>query len=222
MPGTPPDGVSPAALADPRMERFQQLRESREAHEHGDRAPDETRPVSEMVRRWWGDLMPGLRGALRHQHEAQASGVHPVSPYDAAPTSRLGDAFGRLTQSARDLTERARPALQRIHDQAEHAAQALVGRFEQPTAMQQAPFLGPGRIAIFFKSGVTVGQAHALLVRRQARPMRLIPRKHGFLAAVAPGREAEVCDGLRGHPYVRDVAYIAYDGAGQPIDEQEA
>ena len=220
MPGTPPDGVSPAALADPRMERFQHLRESREAHEHGDRAPDEMRPVSEIVRRWWGDLLPGLRGALHHQHEAQASGVHPASPYDAAPASRLGDAFGRLTQSARDLTERARPALQRIHDQAEHAAQALVGRFEQPTAVQQAPFLGPGRVAIFFKSGVTVGQAHALLVRRQARPMRLIPRKHGFLAAVAPGREAEVCDGLRDHPYVRDVAYIAYDDAGQPIDQE--
>lgn len=222
MPGTPPDGVSPAALADPRMERFQHLRESREAHDHGDRAPDEMQPVSEIVRRWWGDLLPGLRGALRHQHEAQASGVHPASPYDAAPASRLGDAFGRLTQSARDLTERARPALHRIHDQAEHAAQALVGRFEQPTAMQQAPFLGPGRVAIFFKSGVTVGQAHALLVRRQARPMRLIPRKHGFLAAVAPGREAEICGALRDHPYVRDVAFIAYDDDGQPISQQEA
>lgn len=221
MPGTPPDGIPPAALADPRMERFQQLRESREAHDHGERASDEMRPVSEVMRQWWGDLLPGLRGALRHQHEAQASGVHPASPYDAPPASKLGDAFGRLAQSARDLTDRARPALQRIHDQAEHAAQKFVGRFEQPTAVQQAPFLGPGRVAIFFRTGVSVGQAHALLMRRQARPMRLIPRKHGFLAAVAPGREAEICDGLRNHPYVRDVAYISYDGEGQPMPEDD-
>jgi hypothetical protein len=222
MPGTPPDGVPPAALPDPRMERFQQLRGNRAAHEQGEVTPDEMRPVSTIVRQWWGDLLPGLRGALRLQHEAHASGVHPVSPYEAAPSSKLGDAFGRLAQSARDLTDRARPALQRIHDQAEHTAQAIVGRFEQPTAVQQAPFLGPGRVAVFFKTGVTVGQAHALLVRRQARPMRLIPRKHGFLAAVVPGREAEICSGLRDHPYVRDVAYIAYDDAGQPITPQEA
>ncbi len=222
MPGSPPAGVPPAAMADPRMERFRELRGSREAHDQGDPAPEEMRPVSQIVRQWWGDLLPGLRGALRHQHEVRASGVYPISPYDAAPASRLGDAFGRLTKSARGLSDRARPALQRFHDQAEHAAQAIVGRFEPPAAVQQAPFLGPGRVAIFFKTGVTVGQAHALLMRRQARPMRLIPRKHGFLAAVAPGREAEICDSLRDHPYVRDVAYIAYDRAGQPIREREA
>ncbi|MFI5272722.1 MAG: hypothetical protein ACHQ4H_06780 [Ktedonobacterales bacterium] len=217
MPGTPPEGVAPAALPNPRMERFQRLRESRVAHNDGQPAPGDMRPVSTMVRQWWNDLAPGLAGALRHQHEAQSSGVHPLPAYEPAPTSKLGDAFGRVAQSARELTDRARPALERIHDRAEHAAQAIVGRFEQPAAVQQAPFLGPGRIAVFFRPGVTVGQAHALLMKRQARPMRLIPRKHGFLAAVAPGRESAICDGLRNHPYVRDVAFIEYDGsASQP------
>lgn len=208
----PPPGVSPAALPDPRMQRFQRLREQREAHSDGQRAPGDQRPVAEVMRQWWGDLLPGLRRGLRHQHEALASGTHPIPAYAPEPQSRLGDAFGRLAKSARDLTDRARPALQRLHDQAEHAAQAIVGRFEQPTAVQQAPLLGPGRIAVFFRQGVTVGQAHGLLVKRQARPMRLIPRKHGFLAVVAPGREAEIGEGLRAHPYVRDVAYVEYAG----------
>jgi hypothetical protein len=211
-PVPPPPGVSPAALPDPRMQRFQRLREQIEAHGEGQRVPGDQRPVAEIVRQWWGDLLPGLRGGLRHQHEAMASGTHPVPAYAPEPQSRLGDAFGRLAKSARDLTDRARPALQRLHDQAEQAAQAIVGRFEQPMAVQQAPLLGPGRIAVFFRQGVTVGQAHGLLMKRQARPMRLIPRKHGFLAVVAPGREAEISEGLRAHPYVRDVAYIEYDG----------
>jgi hypothetical protein len=212
MAAAPPPGVSPAALPDPRMQRFQRLREQIEAHGDGQRAPGDQRPVAEIVRQWWGDLLPGLRHGLRHQHEALASGTHPIPAYAPESQSALGDAFGRLAKSARDLTDRARPALQRLHDQAEQAAQAIVGRFEQPTAVQQAPFLGPGRIAIFFRQGVTVGQAHGLLMKRQARPMRLIPRKHGFLAVVAPGREAEISEGLRAHPYVRDVAYIEYDG----------
>jgi len=53
-----------------------------------------------------------------------------------------------------------------------------------------------------------------------ARPLRLIPRKHGFLARVRPGAEAATCDALRRHPYVRDVAYLEYDEYGQPLEEE--
>ena len=217
MPGTPPAGVPRAALPNARMERFQELHRQRARHSDGERDQDDPRPVAEIVRQWWGDLLPGLQGALHYQREARASGVHPIPAYVPLPGTHLGDAFGRLTQTARDLSERAQaaavPTLKRLHTQAEQAAQALVERIEGTPAQQQQPLLGPGRIAVFFRSGVTVGQAQKLLSASQARPMRLIPRKHGFLAYVTPGMEAEVGERLRVHPYVRDVAYLEYPAA---------
>ncbi len=219
MPGTPPAGIPQAALPNARMERFQELRRQRAHHLGGERDQDDPRPVADVVRQWWGDLLPGLQGALHYQREARASGVHPIPAYVPQQGTRLGDAFGRLTQTARDLSERAQaaagPAFKRLHSQAEQAAQALVERIEGSTAQQQQPLLGPGRVAVFFRSGVTVGQAQKLLAASQARPMRLIPRKHGFLAYVTPGMEAEVGERLRVHPYVRDVAYLDYPDAAQ-------
>ncbi|HLY31455.1 MAG TPA: hypothetical protein VKQ36_10530, partial [Ktedonobacterales bacterium] len=111
--------------------------------------------------------------------------------------------------------------IKRLHNQVEQAAQGLIDHFEGGSARQQAPFLGPGRVAIFFRQGVTVGQAQRLLAMSAARPMRLIPRKHGLLASVRPGMEAAICDQLRRHPYVRDVAYLEYDEDGQPLDDEE-
>jgi hypothetical protein len=219
MPGEPPTGIPPSAYQDPRSERLRELHRRRDAKEHGEHDPSEDRQVTERVRQWWSDLRPGLRDALEYQHEARASGVHPIPAYEPAPSSRLGDVFGRLTASARGLTERARPAFERLHDQAEHAAQAIVGRFEPDPARQQAPFLGPGRIAIFFRSGVSVGQAQRLLSSNEARPLRIIPRKHGFLAYVLPGTEEKVSNRLRIHPYVRDVVFMPINEYGDP-DEQ--
>jgi hypothetical protein len=213
-----PDG-RPMRAPDPesgapdyRMERFQELRRHRTAHEHGDEATDDVTPVAEAVRQWWHDLRPGVGDALEFQREARESGTHPLPAFaPPPPTSRLGDAFGKLAASARGVSERAQqvagPALKRIHDQVEHAAQGFIDRFEP---RQQAPFLGPGRIAVFFRRGVTVGQAQRLLAASSARPMRLIPRKHGILAQVMPGNESEVSDRLRQHPYVDDVVYMEY------------
>jgi hypothetical protein len=224
MPGTPPTGVPRAALPDPRMERFQRLREGRMAHQEGERAPDEPRHVTEIVRQWWRDLRPNLNNALNYQREARASGVHPIPAHEPTQGSWLGDAFGRLAASARGMTERAQQAmapqlnrLQELHGHAENAANAFVQKLEGPAVRQQAPLLGPGRIAVFFKQGVTVGQAQALLSASHARPIRLIPRKHGFLALVAPGEEAEISERLRDHPYVRDVAYLEYNEYGEAI-----
>lgn len=218
MPGTPPTGVPRSALPNPRMERFQELRRQRVHHAEGERDVNDAAPVREVVRKWWNDLLPGLERGLYHQREARASGIHPIPAYEAVATGRLGDAFGRLAASARELTGRAQavaaPRLKRLHDQAEQAAQHLVERFEGSPARQQAPLLGPGRIAVFFKQGVTVGQAQRLLAASHARPIRLIPRKHGFLALVAPGSEAEVGERMREHPYVRDVAFLEYDEYG--------
>jgi hypothetical protein len=219
MPGEPPMGIPLSAFPDPRSERLRELHRRRDAKEHGEQDPSEEKQVTERVRQWWTDLRPGLRDALEYQHEARASGVHPIPAYETAPSSRLGDVFGRLTASARGLTERARPAFERLHDQAEHAAQAIVGRFEPDPARQQAPFLGPGRIAIFFRSGVSVGQAQRLLSSNEARPLRIIPRKHGFLAYVLPGTEEKVSSRLRIHPYVRDVVFMPINEYGDP-DEQ--
>lgn len=224
MPGTPPVGVPRAALPNPRMERFQELRRQRSHHLDGERDAGDPRPVAEVVRQWWGDLLPGLQGALHYQREARASGIHPIPAHVPQPGTRMGDAFGRVAQTARDLSERAQaaagPALKRWHDQAEQAAQALVERIERiegTPARQQEPLLGPGRMAVFFRSGVTVGQAQKLLSASQARPMRLIPRKHGFLAYVTPGQEAEIGERLRVHPYVRDVAYLEYPDEESPM-----
>ena len=219
MPGEPPVGIPPSAYQDPRSERLRELHRRRDAKEHGEPDPSEDRQVTERVRQWWSDLRPGLRDALEYQHEARASGVHPIPAYEPAPSSRLGDVFGRLTASARGLTERARPAFERLHDQAEHAAQAIVGRFEPDPARQQAPFLGPGRIAIFFRSGVSVGQAQRLLSSNEARPLRIIPRKHGFLAYVLPGTEEKVSNRLRIHPYVRDVVFMPINEYGDPNEQ---
>ncbi len=222
VPGTPPVGVPRSALPDPRMSRFQALRQQRLAHEGGERAPNEPPSVASAVRQWWSDLRPNLENALTYQREARASGIHPIPAYEPTTTSRLGDAFGRLAATARDITERAQaaasPTLKRLHTQAEQAAQAIVGRIEGPPARQQAPLLGPGRIAVFFRQGVTIGQAQALLGASHARPIRLIPRKHGFLALVTPGMEAEIGERLRDHPYVRDVTYLQYDEYGQTIE----
>lgn len=225
MPGTPPAGVPRGALPDPRMERFQELRRQRAHHLDGEHDAGDPRPVTAMVRQWWNDLMPGLQGALHYQREARASGVHPIPAHVAQPGTRMGDAFGRVANTARELTGRAQaaagPTLKRWHDQAEQAAQALVDRFEGPSAQQQAPLLGPGRLAVFFRSGVTVGQAQKLLAASQARPMRLIPRKHGFLAYVTPGLEAEIGERLRVHPYVRDVAYLEYPDAVEQHEQHD-
>ena len=76
----------------------------------------------------------------------------------------------------------AAPTLNKLHERAEHAAQALVDRLDGGPVRQQAPFLGPGRVAVFFQQGISVGEAQRLLMANQARPMRLIPRRHGFLA----------------------------------------
>lgn len=220
MPGKPPTGFPRTAFPDPRMQRLQELHRRRDAKEHGEGDPASEKQVTDRVRQWWSDLRPGLRDALEYQHEARASGVHPIPSYEAAPSSRLGDVFGRLTASARGLTERARPAFERLHNQAEHAAQAIVGRFEPDAARQQAPFLGPGRVAVFFRSGVSVGQAQRLLSSNEARPLRIIPRKHGFLAYVLPGTEEMVSNRLRIHPYVRDVIFMTINEYGDP-DEQD-
>lgn len=221
-PNTPPPGVPRAALANPRMERFQELRQRRMTMDPDQREAEGARPVAESVRRWWGDLLPGVERALRHQHEARDSGVHPLSAYDETPATRLGDAFGRLSRSAREISRRTQaavtPAFRRLHDQAEQRAQALVERMEGSPARQQAPLLGPGRIAVFFHSGVTVSHAQALLAEHQARPIRLIPRKHGFLAIVRPGTEEETADRLRDDERVRDVAYLEFDEYGQPVE----
>jgi hypothetical protein len=215
MPLTPPEGVPRAALPDPRMERFQELRLKRTAHEQGSRVPGDPSQVAELVRQWWADLLPGLRSALSYQREARASGTYPLPATAPTTVSRLGDAFGRLAAGAREAAGRASaaaaPYLRQFHDQAEQVAQALIDRIEGSPVRQQAPFLGPGRIAVLFRPGVTVGQAQRLLLTAQARPLRLIPRKHGFLALVRPGAEEEIAERLRQHPYVRDVIYIEYD-----------
>lgn len=206
------------------MERYRELARRRDEAD-GEGAPEGEKPVTDRVRQWWGDLRPGLAKALDYQHEARASGVHPVPAGDIPGASRLSDVFGRLTASARGLTERAQsaagPAFKRIHDQAEHAAQAIVDRFEGDTARQQAPFLGPGRIAVFFRSGVSVGQAQRLLSSNDARPLRIIPRKHGFLAYVLPGTEEQTSRRLQVHPYVRDVLFIAFDAYGDPVEHAD-
>jgi hypothetical protein len=202
------------------MRRLVELRLQRGAHNDGQRGPDDNAPVAQVVRQWWSDLLPGLAQALDHMHEARESGVYPIPAHEAAPVGRLGDAFGRVTRAARDLSERAQaaaaPAFTRLHERAEHAAQALVDKIEGPQVRQQAPLLGPGRVAVFFQQGVTVVQAQRLLMTNRARPMRLIPRRHGFLALVQPGQEPVVGEQLRQHPYVRDVVYLEYDDSEAP------
>ncbi|HEX8981999.1 MAG TPA: hypothetical protein VF792_04460 [Ktedonobacterales bacterium] len=217
----PPSASHAGEQLDPRMERFQELRRQRFAHDQGERDEADPQPVAESMRQWWNDLRPGVNNALNYQREARASGMHPIPAYESAQTSRLGDAFGRLAASAREISERAQqaaaPTIKRLHDQVEQAAQGLISRFEGDTVRQQAPLLGPGRIAVFFRQGVSVGQAQRLLAASAARPMRLIPRKHGFLARVLPGKEAEVCERLRMHPYVRDVVYLEFNEYGEQV-----
>jgi hypothetical protein len=224
QPGVPDRRHVPPILPEDRIERLQRLREGRMAHQEGGRGPAEGRPVADIMRQWWRDLRPGLTSALNYQREARASGVHPIPAHEPSPGSRLGDAFGRFAATARGMTGRAQSAmgpqlnrLQALHQQAESAASAFVQKMETPLNRQQAPLLGPGRIAVFFKPGVTVGQAQSLLGASRARPIRLIPRKHGFLALVPPGAEAEVSERLREHPYVRDVAYVEYNEYGEAI-----
>lgn len=221
-PNAPSTGLPRVAQPNARLERFQQLRQQRMAHATGQRADDDAKPVADIARQWWHDLRPGLNRALSYQREARASGVHPIPAHAPETASRLGDAFGRLAASAREMTERAQavagPALKRIHDRAEVAASAIVGRIEGSPTRQQAPLLGPGRIAVFFEDGVSIGQAQSLLIASRARPIRLIPRKHGFLALVPPGFEAETGKRLKDHVYVRDVAYLEYDEYGQPVE----
>lgn len=209
---------------DPRMARFQELRRHRLAHDRGALADGDARPVADVARQWWSDLRPGLERALRYQHEARESGIHPIPATEPVPSTRLGDAFGQLAASARELTGRAQakagPVLKKLHAQAEQAAQAFVDRFEGGSERQQEPFLGPGRIAVFFRQGVSVGQAQRLLAASRARPIRLIPRKHGLLALVPPGSESEIGERLRLHPYVRDVNYVEYDADMQPMEQR--
>jgi hypothetical protein len=227
LPMTPLVGIPRSAFANPRLERFQELREQRRAHERGERAPQDPSPVTDRVRSWWMDLTPGLQRALKLQHEARESGAHAVPGYVvtlATAVTRMTDAFGRFAESTRDFANRAHatagPTLRRMHDSAEAAAQALIDKLEGTPVQQQASFLGPGRLAVLFKSGVTVGQAQRLLQGVNARPLRLIPRKHGFLALVTRGSEAQVAARLRQHPWVRDVIYMEYDDPSQSLSTE--
>ena len=217
----PPSASVAGAQPDPRMSRFQELRGQRVAHGQGERADGEPSPVAASMRQWWNDVLPVVQKSLHIQREARASGMHPIPAYEATAVSRMGDAFGRLAASARELSDRAQqaaaPTIKRLHDQVEQAAQGIISRFEGDPVRQQAPLLGPGRIAIFFRQGVSVGQAQRLLAASAARPMRLIPRKHGFLARVQQGKEAEVCERLRQHPYVSDVVYLEFNEYGEPV-----
>jgi hypothetical protein len=203
------------------MRRLMDLRQRREAQAGGTQHAAEKPPVAQLVRQWWGDLLPGLSQALDYQHEARASGVYPIPAHEPTSRAGMGDAFGRLAAVVRDLgafaQSAARPAMSRLHDRAEQAAQAIVDRIEGPPVRQQAPLLGPGRLAVFFRQGVTLGQAQRVLISKEVRPMRLIPRRHGFLGMVQPGYEAEVGEELRQHPYVRDVVYLRYDDNGEPL-----
>jgi hypothetical protein len=202
-----------------RTARLKQLRRERVAHDRGEAATDDVTPVAQQVRQWWSDLRGNVGDALEHQHELRESGTHPLPAYTPTPTRRLGDAFGRLAASARGISERAQhavgPAFKAIHDRVETTAQGIRDKLEGDNMRQQAPLLGPGRIAIFFRHGVSVGQAQRLLAASSARPMRLIPRKHGILAQVMPGLEPEIGERLRQHPYVDDVLYMQYLDHGQ-------
>jgi hypothetical protein len=194
--------------------RLKQLRRERVAHDRGEAATDDVTPVAQQVRQWWSDLRGNVGGALEHQHELRESGTHPLPAYTPTATRRLGDAFGRLAASARGISELAQhavgPAFKAIHDRVETTAIGIRDKLEGDNMRQQAPLLGPGRIAIFFRHGVSVGQAQRLLAASSARPMRLIPRKHGILAQVMPGLEPEIGERLRQHPYVDDVLYMQY------------
>lgn len=220
MPVTPPEGVPRVAAGNMRVERFQHLRGSRKAHEQGERAPQDPPRVSEMARTFWNDLLPGVKQALHMQHEARASGAYAVPEYLATAVSWLGDVFGKVAVSTRDLANRAQqtagPTLKRWHEHAEQYAQRLIDRLDGGPIQQQAPFLAPGRIAVLFRSGVTIPQAQRLLHNAQARPLRAIPHKHGYLALVRPGREGDIAERLRQHPYVRDVIFMEYSQADDP------
>ncbi|HEX6121768.1 MAG TPA: hypothetical protein VFY89_01345, partial [Ktedonobacterales bacterium] len=144
VPSASEAGMARTMMSNPRMHRFQELRRKRVAQEAGEPTPDDGKPVAEVVRQWWSDLRPGLERALRAQHEARASGLHPIPAHDApAPRSRLGDAFGYIATSARELADRASktaaPRLKQLHDRAERAAQALIQRFEGSELRQQGP-----------------------------------------------------------------------------------
>lgn len=197
-----------------RTARLKQLRRDRVAHGRGEAATDDVTPVVKQVQQWWGDLRGNVGDALEHQRELRESGTHPLPAYTPTQTRRLGDAFGRLAASARGISERAQhavgPAFKAIQGRAQGIKDKLEEKLEGDSARQQAPLLGPGRIAIFFRRGVSVGQAQRLLAASSARPMRLIPRKHGILAQVMPGLEPEIGERLRQHPYVDDVLYMEY------------
>ncbi|HEY7851129.1 MAG TPA: hypothetical protein VIC27_13750, partial [Ktedonobacterales bacterium] len=64
----PPSASTAGAQPDPRMERFQELRQQRFAHgQDGERSNAEAQPVAEAVRQWWHDLRPNVQSALSYQ-----------------------------------------------------------------------------------------------------------------------------------------------------------
>ena len=84
-PNTPPPGVPRAALANPRMERFQELRQHRMSLRSRSARGEGIARWPESVRQWWADLLPGVERALHHQRDARASGVHPLPPHAETP-----------------------------------------------------------------------------------------------------------------------------------------
>ena len=66
-----------------------------------------------------------------------------------------------------------------------------------------------------------MGQAQRLLSSLDARPLRIIPRKHGFLAYVLPGTEEQVSRRLRVHPYIRDVVFMSASEYDDGYGEEE-
>jgi len=204
-------------------DKFSELREQRIALQEGqiDRLPDEPF-VADKLRQWWHEIQPGLDRVLGRTHRGGVRGARATMSYTSAqmPAVRAhgleedAPAIVRLSAAAQQIGSRAQqaatPALSRLHERAERAAQKLVNSIDERLGGSpplQHVVVGPGRMIVSFAPTISIRDAQIIIASLQARSLRRLVGYNAYLVIVPPGREARYAE--RFHTY-REVTGVHF------------
>ncbi len=186
------------------QEKFAQLHEQRVAKEQGkiDRLPEEPF-ISDKLRQWWQDIQPGVH-LLFHQGSEQS--LPPAEPAEkhVHGVLSLAQKIGLAAQKT------AMPAIRKLHDRAENAAQRIVNAIDDKIGAgppMQHVLLGPGRMVVTFAPQVSIRTAQTIIAAVQSRAIRRLVGYNAYLIMTPPGKEALFAERLHMYHEVTGVHF---------------
>ncbi len=189
--------------ADP-QEKFAQLHEQRVAKEQGkiDRLPEEPY-ISDKLRQWWQDIQPGVHMLFHQGTETAAAPAEPAEKHINGVLS-LAQKIGLAAQKT------ALPAIKKMHDRAENAAQRIVNAIDDKIGAgppMQHVLLGPGRMVVTFAPQVSIRTAQTIIAAVQSRAIRRLVGYNAYLIMTPPGKEALFAERLHMYHEVTGVHF---------------